>query len=112
VINRPPSRPWTHEDNNECGRWRSPGLLHMRLEPSFIAARKQFGRGLSGHGLTFEDQLFKTQPSRHEMTPSGPRWAALAQRCSDSTCDLAPNKAETLTPFYNSDVVAGLPAVD
>jgi hypothetical protein len=89
----------------------------MRLEPSFIAARKQFGRGLSGHGLTFEDQLFKTQPSRHEMTPFGPRWsyAALAQRCSDdvrSTCDLAPYKPETLTPFYNSDVVAGLPAVD
>jgi hypothetical protein len=50
------------------------------------------------------------------MTPSGPRWAALAQRCSDdvsSTCDLAPYyKAETLTPFYNSDVLAGLPAVD
>jgi hypothetical protein len=88
----------------------------MRLEPSFIAARKQFGRGLSGYGLSLT-KLFKTQPSRHEMTPSGPRWgyAALAQRCSDdvrSTCDLAPYKPETLTPFYNSDVVAGLPAVD
>jgi hypothetical protein len=106
VINRPSSRPGTHEDNNEVA---------CDWSPASSQRESSSGAGSPATDYPSKTKFFKTQPSRHEMTPSGPRWAALAQRCSDdvsSTCDLAPYKAETLTPFYNSDVLAGLPAVD
>jgi hypothetical protein len=117
VINRPSSRPWTHEDNNELRTMAIAAATSHAIGAQLHRSEKAVRARALRLRIISKTKLFKTQPSRHEMTPSGPRWgyAALAQRCSDdvrSTYDLAPYKPETLTPFYNSDVLAGLPAVN